>query len=155
MTRLIEHFGERKGDTDPPIDKEIAQQEWPVFKNYMFNAMHEIRVSTEPMTMATLTEKLVTSRDAYTHFPNMIKLLSISRILPASSVECERGFSTQNLIKTRLRCNLNIETLDQTMRVSLNGPSIQLFDPVPVFCKWRERKERRVFSNTDSLNKLY
>ena len=116
--------------------------------------MQEIMVSTEPMTMATLTEKIVTSRDANTLFQNMIKLLSISRVLPASSVECEGGFSTQNMIKTRLRCNLNIETLDQTMRVSLNGPCIQSFDPVPVFRKWRERKDRHVFSNTDCLNKL-
>ena len=50
-------------------------------------------------------------------YPKMTKLMSISRVLPASSVECEINFSIQNLIKTRLRCSLCIEKFDQHMRV--------------------------------------
>jgi len=38
----------------------------------------------------------------YDTFPNIIKLLGIIYSIPFSSVDCERGFSKQNLIKTDL-----------------------------------------------------
>ena len=38
-------------------------------------------------------------------FPTIFRLLTISQILVASSVPCERAFSTQNIIKSKLRNN--------------------------------------------------
>ena len=46
-------------------------------------------------------------------------------VIPSSTVSCERGFSKQNLIKEMKRNRLNIEHLDDLMRVSLNGPHIE------------------------------
>ena len=86
----------------------------------------------------------------------MTKLLAISRILPVSSVECERGFSKQNLIKTRLRCSLSVEMLDKLMRISINGPALPEFDPLQIFRAWRTRMSagRHIFKNTKGQNKL-
>ena len=56
----------------------------------------------------------------YDMFPNIIKLLGIIFSIPFSSVECERGFSKQNLIKTDLRNSLNNETLHFWMMVGLD-----------------------------------
>ena len=53
----------------------------------------------------------------YDTFPNIIKLLGIIYSIPFSSVECERGFSKQNLIKTDLRNSLNNETLHFWMMI--------------------------------------
>ncbi|CAG8643598.1 12916_t:CDS:2 [Cetraspora pellucida] len=54
-------------------------------------------------------------------FPNMIKLAHITNSIPFSSVNCERGFSKQNTIKTHLRISLTTFTLDAFMRILLEG----------------------------------
>ncbi|CAJ0871218.1 10681_t:CDS:10 [Entrophospora sp. SA101] len=56
-------------------------------------------------------------------FPNIIRLIKIAYTIPFSSVPCERGFSKQNLIKTKNRNNLSIDTLDKLLRVSLEDES--------------------------------
>ena len=44
-------------------------------------------------------------------------------ILPVSTVDCERGFSKQNLIKTDLRNSLKPESLSNLMMISIEGPT--------------------------------
>ena len=39
---------------------------------------------------------------------------------------CERGFSKQNLIKTKNRNNLSIDTLDKLLRVSSEDESVKI-----------------------------
>ena len=75
-----------------------------------------------PVTVFSLAEDMLSSKQMLREFPNMEELLAISRVLPVSSVECERGFSKQNLIKTGLRCSLMNENLARLMRISINGP---------------------------------
>ena len=50
-----------------------------------------------------MAKQVLGSDDMQEQFPEILKLLSIALTLPVSSVGCERGFSKQNLIKTRLR----------------------------------------------------
>ncbi|XP_041365566.1 zinc finger protein 862-like [Gigantopelta aegis] len=69
----------------------------------------------------------------------LVNLINISCVLPVSSVECERGFSRQNLIKTRLRTAMTLETLDCLMRISIEGDDIEQFDPAPVLSRWKCR----------------
>ena len=64
----------------------------------------------------------------YDSFPNIITLLGIIYSIPFSSVECERGFSKQNLIKTDLRNSLNTETLHFLMMVGLEEKNLSEFD---------------------------
>ena len=52
-------------------------------------------------------------------------LASIWLIEVLSSVECERGFSLMNLIKTKLSNRMNVATLDARLQVAANGPPIQ------------------------------
>jgi hypothetical protein len=40
-------------------------------------------------------------------------------ILPANIAICERGFSTQNHIKSFGRCAMNISTLESLIRIAL------------------------------------
>ncbi|KAG1673513.1 hypothetical protein GQR58_015535 [Nymphon striatum] len=49
-------------------------------------------------------------------------------IAPVSTVECERGFSKQNLVKTCLRNSMSVSALDNLMRISIDGPSLENFD---------------------------
>ena len=51
-------------------------------------------------------------------------MLAIAITLPASTAGCERGFSTQNRLKTKLRNRLLEGKLDILMRLSIEGPSV-------------------------------
>ena len=44
-------------------------------------------------------------------YSNILILISIFYSIPFSSVDCEKGFSKQNLIKTDIRNQLNNSTL--------------------------------------------
>lgn len=114
---LLNHFGEKRGSNTPHIDVDTTKQEWSFFRNHMFTIFEGAKGTEEPLSVASLSQKMITSEEVGKEFPNMFKLLVISRILPVSSVECERGFSTQNLIKTRLRCSLSKDMLEQLMRI--------------------------------------
>jgi hypothetical protein len=61
-------------------------------------------------------------------FPNLEKLLRISLLIPVSSVPCERGFSTQNRIKFKLRTNLSNHNLNTLCRISEEGPPVDKLD---------------------------
>ena len=43
-------------------------------------------------------------------------------VLPVTTATVERSFSDMKLIKTRLRSRLGEETLNHTMRISIEGP---------------------------------
>ncbi|CAN0578125.1 unnamed protein product, partial [Laminaria digitata] len=53
------------------------------------------------------------------HFPNLYKV-KIYNVQPHSSIECERGFSAQNRIKTPARSKLSVARLELLMRLSLS-----------------------------------
>lgn len=55
-------------------------------------------------------------------YPELSRLVRLYIILPAHAAEVERGFSVQNVIKTRLRSSLKVQNLDVLMRVSMHGP---------------------------------
>ena len=52
-------------------------------------------------------------------FPEFSKLCVLALIIPLSSVDCERGFSLMNIIKTDLRAHMNSTTLCALMRIAL------------------------------------
>jgi hypothetical protein len=45
-------------------------------------------------------------------YPELSRLVRLYIILPAHTAEVERGFSVQNVIKTRLRSSLKVQNLD-------------------------------------------
>jgi hypothetical protein len=69
-----------------------------------------------------------------------VKLL----VVPVSSVDCERGFSRQNLIKTKLRNRLSTVALGHQMMIALEGPESTDFAFSKAFRKWAGKKQRRV-----------
>ena len=63
-------------------------------------------------------------------------------VLPLSSVECERSFSKMNLIKTKLRNQLEEDTLDNLMFISIVGKDIEKMNfNVPIE-NWKIGKKR-------------
>ena len=73
---------------------------------------------------------------------NILMLVEIILILPVSTACCERGFSCVKQIKSNLRSTLTTETLDVLVRISLDGRSLEEFDPMPAVKHWWEARER-------------
>ena len=59
-----------------------------------------------------------------------LKVKCCVHTVPASTAECERGFSKMNMICTPLRSRLSVSHISALMFVSLLGPPITLFEPM-------------------------
>ena len=78
-------------------------------------------------------------------FPNLVILASLAIILPVTTATVERSFSDMKLIKTRLRNRLGEESLDQTMRICIEGPDTLNNDELKcIRTHWKEQKPRRL-----------
>ncbi|MCO5556716.1 hypothetical protein L7F22_010267 [Adiantum nelumboides] len=75
-------------------------------------------------------------------------------IIPGTA-SCERGFSKQNLIKSKLRNHLNVRTVESLMRISIEGPSLRDFDFLDAIEMWRQgaKTSRHLFGDTLSEDK--
>ena len=89
--------------------------------------------------------KLLVSDKTISHlYPQLRKLATIALILPVSTAECERAFSTMKRIKTALRNRLATTNLDHLMRISINGPSSIDFDFSKAATAWGNQRQRRI-----------
>ena len=61
-------------------------------------------------------------------YPNLLSLIDLVLTIPASTAECERGFSAMKRVKSDWRCRLNTTTLSDLMFVMLEGSSIDMFN---------------------------
>jgi hypothetical protein len=86
----------------------------------------------------------ILSQDLQNSMPNLQDLIELYRILPLSTVECERGFSRMSLIKSDLRSRLSDFRLDTLMHISLNGTDNieRIIDELIVI--WEQKKKRVV-----------
>ena len=62
--------------------------------------------------------------------------------LPISAAQCERGFSAQNRIKSSKRSSLAVSTTEDLMRITLEGPSLEDYDPSPAVDRWMNSAKR-------------
>lgn len=77
-------------------------------------------------------------------YPNILKLMEIVYSIPFSSVDCERGFSKQNIIKTDLRNAMENDTLHLLMMVGLEGTDLFGYDFSDALSKFLQSKNRRI-----------
>ena len=74
------------------------------------------------ISMDKVFSNLLTKDTIGAAFPNLVTLASLAIVLPVTTATVERSFSDMKLIKTRLRNRLGEESLDQTMRICIEGP---------------------------------
>ena len=82
--------------------------------------------------------------DYVERYPHMTKLWQIVLVILASTISCERGFSTQNHIKSTLHCSLVLETLEAQVRVAMAKILIEAIDFEQVWIKWCAMKSHRL-----------
>jgi len=71
-------------------------------------------------------------------------ILAHIAVLPASSAQVERLFSTMKSIKSAQRNRLKSKTLNHLMRISIEGPPMQHWDPTLALRKWESMGNRRI-----------
>jgi len=83
-------------------------------------------------------------------FPQLTKLSTIAALIPISTAECERAFSSMNHIKTELRNRLRTSTLDCLMRTSIEGPPLSDFNFERAADLWGGMRNRRLSVGSSS-----
>eukprot|EP00731_Ephydatia_muelleri_P030129 Em0021g652a len=122
---------------NPDIDTTAARLEWGKLKTTMFEAYRGT-------TLRKFLQDLAFNNTLKDLFPQLSRLASIVLIIPVSTAECERCFSSINQIKTDLRNRLNTSTLCQIMRTVLEGGELENFDFVKAAEIWSEMRHRRI-----------
>ena len=103
------------------IDDEAVDSEWETMKQLL-------RSNYRRFTIASVVDTVLTDSSIQAMFPQMHKLIAILAILPISTAECERAFSTMNRIKTDLQNRIKTPTLEGLMHISITGPPLQDVD---------------------------
>lgn len=119
------------------VVKDTLLQEWACFKHLLVAEFKEMSIRD---IMSTLSANATIS----SLYPTLSKLASIALIVPVSTADCERGFSTMNRIKTDSRNRLKTGTLDKLIRLSSEGPELDRFDFERAASIWASKSNRRI-----------
>jgi len=130
---LEEHFGVVLPKTV------MCSSEFDTFKRLVVSNFRLVADSVQELCKLTMLSHAES-------FPGMATLASVALTVPVHSVDCERGFSRQNLVKTKLRNCLNETTLHRLLLISIEGPPLLDFDFPLAMKKWSTAKSRRIFS---------
>ena len=90
------------------IDEQRAPQQYLRFKGYLQGLRGK--------PFKEVCEHL-SSDDIREIFPDFSTLAEICLVMPLTSVPCERGFSMQNRVKTRLRSRMKVAKLARKMKI--------------------------------------
>ena len=103
----------------------------------------ELGTTTKEQSPYSVMCKLIEKDELKAMFPNLWKLACIGLVLPMSTADCERGFSSLARIKSDLRSRLSSKILNSLMIISIEGLDPDQF-PYEKTCKiwssWRNRK---------------
>ena len=118
------------------ISTEELHSEWVALKQLLSQRYREMKCK----------EFILMSSDGTltTMFPNFALLATIALIIPVSTAECERCFSSMKRIKTTLRNRMETATLDQLMRIANEGPKPEEFNFDKAADLWGSLRQRRI-----------
>ena len=77
---------------------------------------------------------------------NILLPVQILLVLPISSANCERAFSAQKRIKSDVKSSLSTSRLSDLIRISTEGPELELFDPSTATTKWLKSGKWKPFA---------
>ena len=114
----------------PILDGEKLITEWRMVRN--------ILCDYKDFTFIEAWQRIWTNNPNFNQqFPQLSKLAEIAIIVPISNGVVERVFSQQNLIKTKLRNLMSIETLNYHLHMTLNAPiSFMTYDFEKAYEYW-------------------
>ncbi|EQC33874.1 hypothetical protein SDRG_08555 [Saprolegnia diclina VS20] len=107
-----------------------------------YGALKQYVMCTAPQSSAMdfLTFVLTDSHVARM-YPSILQLVTIAATLAPGSVDCERAFSLQNLVKTDKRTSLSASHLQDLMVCARDGPEASKLDVPTMMGEWIAAKE--------------
>ncbi|XP_060782584.1 zinc finger protein 862-like [Neoarius graeffei] len=126
---LMRHFQDVLTSSGIAVDH--IPDQWTVLKTHLYET-GEFWHKTWPEINRTLKHWC----------PDMLSLIDLILTLPASTADCERGFSKMKLAKTDWRSRLTTSSLCDLLVVQLSSPYIDDFDPNPAVQLWHQASTR-------------
>ncbi|XP_071947384.1 zinc finger protein 862-like [Antedon mediterranea] len=102
------------------VNTDNLQIEWANFKHFWLENLAHLPRSD---LWNTVTKHYA---DIY---PNLIHVINVLIVFPVSNAVVERGFSAMGRVKTDHRNRLGEKTLEQLMRINLEGDKLEHFNP--------------------------
>ena len=134
---LIDYYG-----THNIIDSQATKTELRIFDSVVAS-----NFELKQLTIQQLMRHIIKNPEYNVMFPNLSKLAAIGLLLPMSTVDCERGFSTLSRVKTDLRNCLSNRILNHLLTISMEGPLLADF-PYDIACDiWGKMRKRRIQVN--------
>ena len=124
------------------VDDKKLSSEWNIFKNMAISEASPLDVHT--MGAKCVMETIVANERLSELFPNIAKIALAALLIPASTADCERGFSTLKRIKTSLRNRLNNATSSELLFISIKGPALNDFNFDEACTLWGSKRNRRI-----------
>ena len=110
------------------------------------------------ITWSMWTPEMMLTRTLWSSNPTCLangSLCKIIAVLPATSVDCERGFSSLNHIKNDYRSRLKTEHLEPLIRIStieMDALTLKLDHSKELILAWRRAKNRRTGGRGDQVH---
>ena len=134
---LTDHYGR-----DGVVNVEGSQVELKTFNSIVASS-----VPLKTMTTRQLMSHVLKTEELCRMFPILAKLAAIGLLLPLSTVDCERGFSTLPRVKTDLRNRLINKTLNHLLVISIEGPNPADYPYEQACSLWASWRNRRIQVN--------
>ena len=99
---------------------EAVSREWESLKVM-------VKTHFQDMAYSRLWSTMLTKDPYKSDYENVLHLVVLLLVLPISSTQCERAFSTQYRIKSATRSCLETETIEDLIRISSQGPPMAEF----------------------------
>lgn len=115
---------------------DAVPHQWSLFKNLVKHCFMD-------KSYLELMRVMMNKEPYKTNFKDLLHLIEILLVLPISSACCERIFSSQKRIKCDTRSSLHVDTVEDLIRISATGPSLEEFQPNPVVKKWLALSQRK------------
>ena len=111
-----------------------------MYAKYSSTDEHQTKPSLKNISTSLLKNKTVCAG-----FPKLVKLAKLSLVMPVTTARVERSFSDMKATKTRLRNRLGERTLDQVLRVCIEGPkTLSESDIELIIDHWAAQRPRRI-----------
>ena len=101
-----------------------------------------VKTQFQDMAYSRLWPTMLTKESYKSDYKNVLHLVELLLVLPISSAQCERAFSSQNRIKSAKRSFLETETTEDLIRISSEGPPIAEFVPSQAVELWFSTGQR-------------
>ena len=122
---------------NPVVSEDDLRTEWEMFRVLM-------RQTNPKHTLHEMQQLLVKNSTLKSLYPNLITLASIALILPVSTADCVRAFSTMKRVKIEFRNRLSTKTLNQLLQIRIEGPQLEEFQFDKVVDVRGKMKNRRI-----------